>query len=220
MKRLSICFALVLGVLVLLESCDDQTNPITGNPAQNDSTSNEYANFLRGKEYSWEKELVLPSDDKYSEWLDKYTHTCEPCDKLTHRMQIIGEDKQKASFVETFDRYYTHAYRYIGSDDSPIYRYPEEDWQQFDTTYHMIEKDTVPVNYQIQYPSISFTLETIRYSNVTVVGIANYYEYNKMLWDSRYPPHGEFITPDSITCQLYGVANNKVDTISRTFVKQ
>lgn len=224
MRHIFYKFSIAIILIALMASCQEEVTPDNNysSLSGNDSTQNVSSEYLNANTYLWENEIVEPIDDYYSVWLDKAKkiHTTRNYAKLTHQMRLIGQTNQRIFCIETYDRYFTQADRYIGNSDSPIYRYPAEDWETFDTTYHLINEDTILFKYQVHYPAITFSFVEVYLSAVTIKDVADYYDYHMMIWDSGYPPHGEFIANDSISIEMYGVTTNKIDTICRKFAKQ
>lgn len=196
---------------------NEQDKPNTDSVPATDSTS-VYANLFSENTYVWKLEQPYIQDDHYSAWLDieKKIHTPFQYELLTHTMTIRGIDTKRLDWEEKIDREYTSAYRYIGNEEQPIFLLHKDDWELFDTVYRMTEERNVTMSYSIDYPSVSFQLNNI-YMNATW-GLFNY-DYELFIWDSSCPLTGEFITTDTLQCNLSTLSNRK-DTISieRTFI--
>lgn len=192
---------------------------VTQNTNNRNNPVDQYINFFEGKKYSWEETYPAIQEDYYSGWLDKEKriHTAREYESLTHSMTISGVKGQKVNLTERLDRLYTSAYKYIGNEESPIFILHEDDWELFDTTYHMVEEKVVSLSYSINYPNVAFSFNDI-YVNAST-GYVNY-DYSLISWDSSLPPFGKLTSDDTLVCTFNTKSNGETVSIKRTFVKQ
>ncbi len=215
---LSITALLITACNQNVPNIDEPENPNSDSIPQTDSASI-YANLFIEKTYVWKIELSQPQDDHYSAWIDKEMkiHTPFQYELLTHTMTIRGIDTKRLGWEEKIDRKYTSAYRYIGSEEAPVFILNEDDWILFDTTYFMTEEKNVSMTYTIDYPYVSFKLSDI-YINAAS-GSVNY-DYSLFTWDSSCPLTGVFTSTDSLQCDLKTLSNGDIISIKRRFIKQ